>query len=787
MRKLMLHQKWVLLQKPTSTLIVLFIGVVLHAQTIKPGGIATGFTAWFKANTTLNGTMNTTAPASNVTAWNSELGGISLSQGTVGRQPLLQATGTAYGNFNFNPFVQFISSNTTYLFSANTSTNLLGTAGTVFMVFNTYGGRGPTGFTYMSSSTSRYQAKPGFRMQAGSSGLGYTADFYETLVPLTAPLESGYVITSRGNGSIYGGRKNGAGVPLTNSADGTYNPAINSGLYIGGNATSESFNGGIAEIIMYNTTLSDADANKVESYLALKYGVTLIKSNYTAADGTIFWDTTARAPFVNNITGIGRDDSSALLQKQSKSVHYNWLVSVYNGVTGGAFPASNVANSAAITADKSFVLVGDNGLGKNLTSCLGNGSIARMPRIWKTQKTGTGISSVTIALDNDSVSSNVTRMMVSQDSSFPAGATAIYTLTRANGKAYTALTLNNNDYFTFITDTLKATLTATAPGCLDSLSGNVAAIVSGGNAPYTYSWTPSGQTNATLLNVKTGTYTVIIGQGNCSIAAQVVVPQAVAPAAPVATSDSVCPGGTSKLTIQNANASYKYYWYAASTGGSKLDSGIVYTTPAVTPPASYYASLTYGNCTSSRGIVPIYPFAVLPAPVITITTRSENSISFAWQPVAGATGYLVSVDAGAYTAPSSGSTGTTHIVAGLSPVQTVGFSVMAQGVPVCKTSAAATVSAKTLATNVYIPSAFTPNGDGKNDVFKIYSTLISAMDMKIFNQWGELVFSTSNPGDGWNGTYKGKMQPVGVYMYAVRVRLVDGTDLSRKGSLTLVH
>jgi len=656
--------------------------------------------------------MNTSAPVGNVTAWNSELGGISLSQGTGSNQPVFQAATTSFGNFNFNPFVQFIAASRTYLYSTNTSNNLLGTAGTVFMVCNTYGGRGPTGFTYMASSSYRYQVKPGFRMQTGSSGLGYTADYYESLVPLTAPLESSYIITSRGNGSIYGGRKNGTAVPLTNNADGTYNPAVNSGFYLGGNATSESFNGGIAEVITYNTTLSNAEVNKVESYLALKYGVTLISSNYTAADGTIFWDTTGKAAFINNITGIGRDDSSALLQKQSKSVHDSSLIYIYNGSAGVVFPNANTVNSAAITADKSFLLAGDNGLTKKLKGCSAGSSVMQMPRIWKVQKTGSGIGQVIVAADTAAIENSLTRLIVSSSASFPAGATTSYPLTTAGGKRYVLLTLNSNDYFTFAGDTLKA---------------------------------------------------------------------------PVAVADSVCPGGTSKLTVQNTNAAYTYYWYAASTGGSKLDSGAVYTTPAVTPPASYYVTSTYGTCTSSMTTVAIPQFTALTAPAITVTTRTENSLSFAWQPVAGATGYLVSVDGSTYTAPGSGSMGTTHTVTGLTPTQIVGFSVVAQGVPVCKTSTAATLSARTLATNVYIPSGFTPNGDGKNDVFKIYSNLVSTMDMKIFSQWGELVFSGSNPGDGWDGTYKGRMQPSGVYIYAIRVQLVDGTNLLRKGSITLIH
>ncbi len=703
---------------PLAMLMVIASNVTLFAQT--PGGVGTasGLSSWFKANS--GNIAYTPASGNKVALWTSELGTLSLIQTTTSKQPFFRPTTKDSGNFNFNPFVQFYKASATGLAAATTTPNLLGTAGTFFIITNK--GNTSTGFTYSVNSSYRWQVKPGFRAQVGSGGYGWTGDFVTGIVPVSAPDSAGFIIAARGNGAGFRGRKNGDSLALTNTNNTTYNPAIlTSGLYVGWNGSNELFDGGIAEIITFNTALPDSNMNKVESYLALKYGITLSQqsaygvaanANYTAADGTVCWNAAANSGYSSCITGIARDDSSALLQKQSVSVNDSGIVYIYNGATAGVFPTANATNTSVIAANKSFLLVGDNGLTRKLPGCASGSSIRQMQRIWKVQKTGSGITTITIALDTARVESAVKRLIVSASPAFAAGATTSYLLTAAGNKLYTSLTLNNNDYFTFTSDTL---------------------------------------------------------------------------AAPVAIADSVCPGSVSRLVVQGPDSSYKYYWYAASTGGTQLDSGTVYTTPAVTPPASYYVSLTYSGCTSSRSAVAIPQFVALPAPVITVTARSENSLSFAWQPVPGATGYLVSIDGGAYTAPSSGSTGTTHTVTGLSPVQTVNFSVMAQGVPVCKTSAAAAVSARTLATNVYIPSAFSPNGDGKNDVFKIYSNLVSTMEMKIFNQWGELLFSTSNPADGWDGTYKGKKQPTGVYIYAVRVKLVDGTDLSRRGSITLVH
>jgi gliding motility-associated-like protein len=89
---------------------------------------------------------------------------------------------------------------------------------------------------------------------------------------------------------------------------------------------------------------------------------------------------------------------------------------------------------------------------------------------------------------------------------------------------------------------------------------------------------------------------------------------------------------------------------------------------------------------------------------------------------------------------------------------------------------------------VYVPSAFTPNGDGKNDVFRVahlgHNTL---REFRVFNRWGEEVFSTISNKDGWDGTYKGQPQEVGVYYYLIRVVYPDGRERRFKGDVTLIR
>ena len=98
---------------------------------------------------------------------------------------------------------------------------------------------------------------------------------------------------------------------------------------------------------------------------------------------------------------------------------------------------------------------------------------------------------------------------------------------------------------------------------------------------------------------------------------------------------------------------------------------------------------------------------------------------------------------------------------------------------------AATVACETIIPAVYIPNAFSPNGDGNNDVLFVRGQGISTLDIRIYDRWGEKVFETSELSNGWDGTFKGKMMDQGVFVYTMYVQFTDGTVKDDKGNITL--
>jgi gliding motility-associated-like protein len=92
-------------------------------------------------------------------------------------------------------------------------------------------------------------------------------------------------------------------------------------------------------------------------------------------------------------------------------------------------------------------------------------------------------------------------------------------------------------------------------------------------------------------------------------------------------------------------------------------------------------------------------------------------------------------------------------------------------------------------TLILIPTAFSPNGDGVNDIFRIIKVLNieNLEEFAVYDRWGEKVFSTDVITDGWNGTYKGHNQPLGVYVWMVRGLTYDNQEITKSGNVTLVR
>jgi gliding motility-associated-like protein len=87
---------------------------------------------------------------------------------------------------------------------------------------------------------------------------------------------------------------------------------------------------------------------------------------------------------------------------------------------------------------------------------------------------------------------------------------------------------------------------------------------------------------------------------------------------------------------------------------------------------------------------------------------------------------------------------------------------------------------------LYIPSAFTPNGDGRNEVFQAVGQYVKSFEMYVFDRWGMELFHSTNINQGWNGTYKGGISQEDVYVYKITVTDSEDNEHSYVGNVTLL-
>lgn len=106
----------------------------------------------------------------------------------------------------------------------------------------------------------------------------------------------------------------------------------------------------------------------------------------------------------------------------------------------------------------------------------------------------------------------------------------------------------------------------------------------------------------------------------------------------------------------------------------------------------------------------------------------------------------------------------------------------------CTGSDSIYIASKDCMNGIFVPSAFTPNGDGKNDLFKpLVFGQIHQYDFRVYNRYGETIFHTTEPGKGWDGKYNGKTQDANVFVW-ICIYQVNNDPVARKsGTVTILH
>ncbi|MGB3467543.1 MAG: gliding motility-associated C-terminal domain-containing protein, partial [Cyclobacteriaceae bacterium] len=87
---------------------------------------------------------------------------------------------------------------------------------------------------------------------------------------------------------------------------------------------------------------------------------------------------------------------------------------------------------------------------------------------------------------------------------------------------------------------------------------------------------------------------------------------------------------------------------------------------------------------------------------------------------------------------------------------------------------------------IILPTAFTPNGDGLNDIFLPVIDEADSFEMKVFNRWGEILFYSNSIFEGWDGKYKRGTAQSGTYIYQISLKKGNGIVINQSGTFLLM-
>lgn len=439
---------------------------ILFAQILpSPGGVGqSNLTAWFKATDLANG---------NVTSWSTAYptGGSAITVTEAGA-PYPVATNTPTGNTsNYNTTIYFDTTN----LSNNIATDLRGLINTTSLDLLDNKGNGDEGTFFGSYHYPKYYDINDHMMEYNEASNGSDFDGIQfRQLNSYGRLAIGHVgnsgssnATRHWNRSFYpeivsyrGNRSTSTSMDSYKDSK-LYTAASTSqcggtqGLSFGykRGAANSQYKGFLNEFIFFNRDLTDSEMLRVDSYLAVKYGITLDNSgggtqgDYYGSDNNIVWDASLGNTYHNDVIGISGDSASGLFQRQSHT--FDDTTRIYRNT----LLASNEPTNNTFTDEISYIMIGHNkgNMYADINSnaempamCGANALHSRIGREWKVTRTDAAQPfSIDLTLNTNANLTNVNpadlRLLVDDDGDFSNGGTICY----ATGNFSLSITYNN--------------------------------------------------------------------------------------------------------------------------------------------------------------------------------------------------------------------------------------------------------------------------------------------------------------------------------------------------------
>jgi len=329
---------------------------------------------------------------------------------------------------------------------------------------------------------------------------------------------------------------------------------------------------------------------------------------------------------------------------------------------------------------------------------------------------------------------------------------------------------------------LSANASQSKPATCGNADGAASSTPTGGTGAYTWSWAGIAGNTSSVAGLTAGTYTVTVSDANgCTASGSATIQNSNGPTLTLLAADSICPGagnGQVSISATGGTGPFTYSWSNGASGITSsagfLDSNLGLGTYSLTVSDA-------GGCTAtaSAGIFQFKTPAITAGPDTSINLGQQVRIH-----VTGGPGYLWT--------PSSTLTNPNTLNPLADPTSTTTYTVLVTDANKCQQEDSVTITVlvplncDTL--SIFVPTAFSPNGDGKNDILYVkgVQTCLSQLLFQVYDRWGEKVFETTNLTQGWDGSFHGKRMDSAVFVFYLNASLSTGQKITRKGNITLL-